>query len=138
MAPLPAAEWSLPCQNVFEKKKTFRVKTFLLCLSILVFLIFPSSFAPEYSLPNVHPSSHNKASSSSLLNPDFSLLFSLESLYLGEVSACHLEVHFSLKCVVHLPLFPVEQQRSWYLFDIAYSTQQYCDPNVKISNVEMV
>lgn len=61
MAPLPATEWALPCQNVFEwKTQTEKFPPF--SLFPIVFLSLAPSFSPSSTSPppSVHPSPHTE------------------------------------------------------------------------------
>ena len=70
--PLPATDWTLPCQNVFEWKiQTEKSPPPLPASPLLSFLLFSLTLAPSFSLPpplpaSVHPSSHTERASHSL------------------------------------------------------------------------
>lgn len=62
--PLPATEWALPCQNVFDWKiQTEKFPLFPLPLILIVFLALPRA-SPLPS--SVHPSSHTERAAHSL------------------------------------------------------------------------
>lgn len=118
MAPLPATEWALPCQNVFEWKTQAEKFPPFLSLPRCFFLSCSLVLSSSTSLPPFCPSfsAHRKGISSSPvelpLNAAFSLFLCVSlfpsrwntarALCLSEVSASHSEVHSSLKHDVYL------------------------------------
>lgn len=128
MAPLPATEWALPCQNVFEWENTdWKVSSLFPpslphCFSLPLPSFSPSSATSSPCFPpSVHPSSHTERASHPLqwsshwmlpfaqrktLSSSISLSLPrwspARALCLGEVSASHSEVHSSLKHDVYL------------------------------------
>lgn len=122
--PLPATEWVLPCQNVFKCKiQTQKFPTFPPSLSSLLFFshfslphslflclfLSPPCFCPSFI---AHRKGHLILLGGALIecclcsgkkySVPFSRWSAARASCLGEVSASHSEVHFSLKHDVYL------------------------------------